>query len=257
MSMRASIFGLLRIGHVDDGGAARSGACGRHTWSCLRPRLGRRPGNRNARQAWYWTATAQRTFIVADDTRGRAAARKRGSGASAQADDRVVFACGPISCTARSFFSVGSSLATNRKTGFLSEPLTCSYQAAARDGERVELLPVETLAIHDRMPVALERRDQQVRGLAHRQRALARAQHLHEERDRLEHRLAGRSDRYIRPSRRRRDRRPSPYAVRAARASSPSDRRTSARRSRRRAFACRRTAASVRHSRRCAANSRS
>ena len=42
------------------------------------------------------------------------------------------------------------------------------------------------------MPVALERRDQQARGLAHRQRALARAQHLHEERDGLEHRLAGR-----------------------------------------------------------------
>ncbi len=63
---------------------------------------------------------------------------------------------------------------------------------AARDRERVELFPFEALAVDDRMASALERRDQQVRGLPHRQRALAGAQHLHQEGDGLEHRLAGR-----------------------------------------------------------------
>jgi hypothetical protein len=62
---------------------------------------------------------------------------------------------------------------------------------AARNGERVERRPVVALAVDHRITLALERRDQQVRGGAHRQRLLARLQHLGEERDGFEHRLAG------------------------------------------------------------------
>ena len=122
-------------------------------------------------------------------------------------------------------FSVGSSLATNSNTGSLSEPLTCSHQAPPGTASVSNCLPVEALAVDDRIAAALERRDQQARGLSERLRLFARAQHLHEERDGLEHRPAGESDRHIRPSAPRRGRRPSPCDARAGRASSPSDRR--------------------------------
>src|SRR5262245_45558979 len=61
----------------------------------------------------------------------------------------------------------------------------------AGHSERIEYVPVEPLPVDDRMALALERGDQQARGLSHGLRTLARAQHLHEERDGLEHRASG------------------------------------------------------------------
>src|SRR4051812_30957864 len=63
---------------------------------------------------------------------------------------------------------------------------------ARRDGERVEALPGEPLAADERMPGAavLERREEQARRLLLRACALARTQHLREERHGLEHRPA-------------------------------------------------------------------
>src|SRR3954471_381391 len=51
-----------------------------------------------------------------------------------------------------------------------------------RKSERVEVLPVEALAVDQRMPqaAAFERCDEKARGLLERARALARAQHLGE-----------------------------------------------------------------------------
>src|SRR5262245_23700970 len=62
---------------------------------------------------------------------------------------------------------------------------------AARHRQVVECLPVNALAVDDRVSLALERGDQEARGLPHRQRPLARTQYLHEERHGLEHRAAG------------------------------------------------------------------
>src|SRR5216117_661564 len=55
---------------------------------------------------------------------------------------------------------------------------------ARRHGEGVEVFPVEALAADQRVAeaAALERGDEQARGLPLRARALARAQHLREER---------------------------------------------------------------------------
>jgi len=127
---------------------------------------------------------------------------------------------------------------------------------AARDGERVETAASRSVGhprSNDRYPRMA--RPAGSRSGAHGSERSPGRRHLHQERDRLETPAGRSSDQRTRPSRCRGDRRPGPYAVRAARASSPSDTRTSARRSRRRAFPCRRTAASIRRSRRCAANS--
>ena len=70
--------------------------------------------------------------------------------------------------------------------------LTCSYHSFAGTARVSKLLPVEALAADERMaePAALERRDEQARGLLDRPRALAGAQHLREEGHGLEHRPA-------------------------------------------------------------------
>src|SRR5262249_60393788 len=54
----------------------------------------------------------------------------------------------------------------------------------------IEFFPIETLAVDDRVSLALERSDQQARSLADRTSFLARAQHLREECHGLEHRAA-------------------------------------------------------------------
>ena len=116
----------------------------------------------------------------------------------------------PISCRSGSACSAGSSLATNRIAGSLSEPLTCSHHAPPGTARVSNCSQSKRLPSTIAVAPALERRDQQARGLPQRLRLLARPQHLHEEGHGLEHRAAGQSDRHIRSSAPRRDRRPSP-----------------------------------------------
>jgi len=55
----------------------------------------------------------------------------------------------------------------------------------------VKCIPLEPLAVDDRVSLALEWCDQQACGLPHRERLFARAQHLNEKRHSLEYRTAG------------------------------------------------------------------
>src|SRR5262249_16016650 len=57
--------------------------------------------------------------------------------------------------------------------------------------EIIESLPIEMLAVDDRVSLALERSDQQARGLPDRASFFARAQRLRDECHGLEHRAAG------------------------------------------------------------------
>ncbi len=86
----------------------------------------------------------------------------------AQAADTINRVCGfarrrpaPL-LVKRERFKVGSSLPTNRITGsFRLVDMLGPGAAGHREG--VELLPVELLAVNDRVALAFERRDQQAR----------------------------------------------------------------------------------------------
>src|SRR5262245_12398776 len=102
-----------------------------------------------------------------------------------------------VSClVATPFLVEGESLerrfvtGDKQEDGILVGTVHMLAPGAAGYRERVEFLPVEALAIDDGITLAAERGDEQARRLAQWQGLFARPQHLGEESDGLEDRLA-------------------------------------------------------------------
>ena len=137
-SMRASSLGLLRVGHVDDGRAARSGACGRHRASCLRPRPDRRRDNRCARRAWCWTAHGKRVTLLAQTTLPAPARRPDLERISRVRTSRPTLVAAPLLVEVE-LLQRRLVARDEQEHRILGRRVDMLEPGAARDGERVEL----------------------------------------------------------------------------------------------------------------------
>ena len=111
------------------------------------------PDNRNARQAWYWTETAKLTFIVGDDTAAGRGPQRADQDASGPADYRVVFGAAPFLVEVKFLQRWLVAGDVDQEDRVLVGSVDVLVPGAARDGERVELRPVETLAVQIECPL--------------------------------------------------------------------------------------------------------
>src|SRR5262249_1497171 len=150
--------------------------------SCRQSKPDRRPGSPNATRGWCWIGSALPTrtgdsTLAAGATGARTFSRFR---SSHQLDDVPGGVAAPFLEQVRAF-QLGLVARDEQDGGSFVVAVDVLEPGAAGHCEIVEFLPVETLAVDDRVSLALEWSDQQARGLPHRARFLAGAQHLREE----------------------------------------------------------------------------